>query len=160
MKKSFLLTLVVGLMVTTSAMAQDWVRVYTSNGRSVEIPEGWTSEETVRNGIRQLVATNPSGRVNMAIFFYENSGSAGDRMQEMISHNNVDVVESFTETFGSLRVMTKKGKMNYNGTNYKCYIATSDGAGQQWNVVGALWGEDDAFQKQKDKFEPFFTSLQ
>lgn len=163
MKKTVLATLFVAFFLsaaTSFAQSKDWVRIYTSNGRSVEVPSWWTSEESVKNGIRQLVATNSKGRVHMAIFFYENAANAGDRMQQMISTNNIDVQESFTETFGSLRVFTKKGRMMYNGTKYKCYIATSDGAGQQWNIVGAMWGPDEAFQKHKEKFEQFFTSVQ
>ena len=96
----------------------------------------------------------------MAIFFYRGNATAGERMNMMISHNNIDVVESATETFGALKVMTKKGKMKYNKKLYKCYISTSDGAGEQWNIVGAMWAPDDAFKKQKDKFVKFFTSVQ
>ena len=165
--KKFKLSLLMTFMVlsATPTFAQKggggekWTRVYTSDGRKLEVPETWTTSETVNNGVRQLTAVNPAGKVYMAMFFFEGVQSAGERMQMMISHNNIDVVESNTETFGSLRVMSKKGKMKYNGTLFKVLIATADGAGGTWNVVGALWGPDEAFQKHKDKFETFFTSL-
>jgi len=136
-----------------------WTRVYTSEGRRLDVPEGWTAEETTRDGVLQLLVVNPNQTVFMAMFFFEGSDTAGERMQMMVSHNNIDVVESSTDTYGSLKVMSKKGKMTYNKVTYKVLLATSDGAGGRWNVVGALWGPDDAFQKHKDKFEIFFSSL-
>lgn len=161
MKKGILLLLAFvafsGLNEAT-AQSKDWKRVYTSDGRSAEIPDWWESQESVSNGVKQLLAINTKGNTYMAIFYFEGQASAGDRMQAMISHNNIDIIDSNTETFGSLRVLTKKGKMKYNGKLYKVLISTADGAGEKMNIVGAMWGPEEAFQKHKDKFEKFFTS--
>ena len=165
MKKGILFTLLAAFFLSaTPLMAQKeagvkWTRIYNSDGRRVDIPEGWASEETERNGVKQLIVVNPNKTVYMAMFFFEGEATAGERMGMMVNHNNIDVVESATETFGSLKVMTKKGKMNYNGNKFKVLLATADGAGNRFNVVGALWGPDEAFQKHKDKFEFFFGSL-
>ena len=136
-----------------------WTRVYTSEGRRLEVPETWTTQESERNGVKQLLAINPNKTIYMCMFFFQGEQTAGERMGMMVNHNNIDVVESATETFGSLKVMSKKGKMNYNGKKFKVLLATADGAGNRFNVVGAFWGPDEAFKKHKDKFETFFTSL-
>jgi hypothetical protein len=136
-----------------------WTRIYTEEGRRLDVPENWTSEESVRNGVRQVLVVNPNQTVFMCMFFFQGTQTAGERMQMMVSHNNIDVVESSTETFGSLKVMSKKGKMTYNKNKFKVLLATADGAGNKFNVVGAIWGPGEAFQKHKDKFEVFFTSL-
>lgn len=168
MKKGILLTLITVLFLSfTSAIGQSkgeggglkWTRVYTSQGHKLEIPEGWTAEESVRNGVMQLLVVNPNQTIYMAMFFFEGEDTAGNRMQMMVSHNNIDVIESSTDTYGSLKVMSKKGKMTYNKVTYKVLLATADGAGGRFNVVGALWGPGEAFQKHKDKFEQFFSSL-
>lgn len=158
------------LMLTTlSVLAQKgenakeagikWTKVYTEEGRRLNVPEGWEATESVRDGVRQLLVVNPNQTVYMCMFFFSGDETAGERMQMMVSHNNIDVVESSTETFGSLKVMSKKGKMTYNKKKFKVLLSTSDDAGGKWNVVGAFWGPDEAFQKHKDKFEVFFTSL-
>ena len=80
-------------------------------------------------------------------------------MNAMISANNVDVKKSYTETFGSLKVMSRKGKMNFNNKSYNVLISTAEGAGGTWNVVGAFWGDQERFGTHKDKFPIFFQSL-
>jgi len=172
MKRSKVLLLMAAFtLFTFSALAQKdadakqkdagvkWTRIYTEEGRRLDVPDTWKTEESVRNGVRQVIVENPNQTVYMAMFFFEGSATAGERMQMMVSHNNIDILESSTETFGSLKVMSKKGKMTYNKQKFKVLLTTADGAGGRWNVVGAIWGPDEAFQKHKDKFEIFFTSL-
>jgi hypothetical protein len=95
-----------------------------------------------------------------AMFFYETSNSAGQRMNDMVAINNIDVNRSYTETAGNLTVYYKIGLMNFDGKVQKVMLATSEGAGGRYNVVGAFWTDKERFEEHWRKFEYFFTSLQ
>ena len=164
MKKEFLITLTLVFFMLSASMSfaqgKNWTKVYLNSGRSLQIPKGWTFEETtLKNGTVRFLSTNNSGKIFLAMYFYKSKQSAGDRMAGMISANNIDVKKSYTETFGALKVMSRKGKMNYNGKEYNVLISTSEGAGGRWNVVGAFWGDQERFGTHKDKFPIFFQSL-
>jgi len=162
MKRSLITTLLtVFMLASTVSFAQSkWTKVYLNSGRSLEIPKGWTYEEkTLDNGTVQFTSTNNTGKVFLVMYFYKRQSTAGERMADMMSANNIDVTKSYTETFGSLKVMSKKGKMNSNGKEYYVLISTAEGAGGRWNVVGAFWGNPDKFGVHKDKFPIFFQSL-
>jgi hypothetical protein len=153
-------------MISFASQAQndnmtEWVRVFTSQGRSLEIPKGWKFQETVQpNGRVDFIATNNSGKIFLAMYFMPDDATAGERMNMMISHNNIDVKESGTETYGNLRVMTKKGKMKVDNKSFNVLISTAEGAAGKFNVVGAFWGDQERFGTHKDKFPRFFMSLQ
>lgn len=139
---------------------ENWSKVYTEAGRSLWIPKGWLTEEKVlSDGTVQFLCYNKAKQLFLTMFFFQTNRTAGERMQAMIAANNIDVKKSYTETFGSLQVMSRLGKMNTNGVSNNVLISTSDGAGGKWNVVGAFWGDQERFGKHKGKFPVFFNSL-
>ena len=139
---------------------EHWARVYTEEGRSLWIPKGWLTEErTLADGTIQFLSYNKAKQLFLTMFFFKTEKSAGERMAAMIAANNIDVKKSFTETFGSLKVMSRLGKMNNNGVSNNVLISTAEGAGDKWNVVGAFWGDQERFGKHKFKFPIFFNSL-
>ena len=154
------------MLVAVSVQAQKppnpkhWYKVYTEEGRSLWIPKGWLSEEKVlSDSTIQFLSYNKAKQLFLTMYFFKTDRSAGERMQAMVSANNIDVKKSYTETFGSLQVMSRLGKMNRNGVSNNVLVSTSDGAGGKWNVVGAFWGDQERFGKHKFKFPIFFNSL-
>ncbi len=139
---------------------ENWQKVYLNSGRSIWIPKGWSTEEkTLDNGTIQFISSNPARQMWLTMWFYNTERSAGDRMEGMISTNNIDVTKSYTETYGALKVMSKIGKMVTNGKQNNVIISTAEGAGGNWNVVGAYWSDPERFGKHKNKFPIFFNSL-
>ncbi len=166
--KGSLITLILTVFILTafSSHAQQtpnpehWAKIYTEEGRSIWIPKGWLTEENVlEDGTVQFIATNKARQLFLTMFFFKTERSASERMAAMVSVNNIDVKKSYTETFGSLKVMSKLGKMNTNGVSNNVLISTAEGAGGKWNVVGAFWGDQERFGKHKFKFPIFFNSL-
>jgi len=162
-----MIALVAAMALSSESFSQNmdnWTRVYTSEGRSLLIPnkpKPWlTDEKRLDDGTLQFLCTNQAKQIYFAMFFYKKERSAADRMSNMVAVNNIDVKKSYTETYGNLTIFYKLGKMNVDGKSQNVLIATSEGAGDKFNVVGAFWSDQERFGKHKGKFPFFFKSLQ